>query len=166
MVPITTKLSIFAVEKFIILNHMKRIFKAMMAAAAVVVMTMATACSGNAVEEQVKAHNAKCPVEESANLKLVSVSIQNGKDVVYRYELNESDPAVQSVNNYKANAENISLNTLNQLKANNDPSVTGFLQACNDGGYTIVYRYVGTISGDSLDVVVTPSQVLNDSIAK
>lgn len=82
--------------------------------------------------------------------------------VVYCYqygEVPEEDDYVKVLNEIKDKYKTILGSTLSERVADTDDDMKAFCEQVVKAGYGIKYRYVGTISGDTVEIEYTPQEI-------
>ena len=133
--------------------------------AGVVVMTIAvmnTACTSNSqLDLAIRIAAADCPMVIDEMTTVTDIFREEG-NVVYACSVDEGIaevsvseldmPLIRDV------MKNAMLETLKEMNENDD-DFKEFVKLCKDAGCNIVYRYIGSESGYSMDIPIYPSEL-------
>lgn len=106
------------------------------------------------LEESIKISNLSCPVDLGNGLVMEGMQVE-GDNVVYVYSLDETQADIEQMKTKTAQIRQ----GIRQSLSSNDPSLRQFVQMCVDCNKGIVYRYVGSTSGDILEISFLVSEL-------
>lgn len=82
----------------------------------------------------------------------------DGNDLVSTIEVDESQLSVAAL---KERRNTMKESIIDILKSGNEPTTAILMMNCAMAGYNVVYKYVGNISKDEVNITITPSEILS-----
>ncbi|MBP5425407.1 MAG: hypothetical protein J6Y33_04960 [Prevotella sp.] len=105
---------------------------------------------------EIEATNMQLPMQVD-EVTVLEKMVVEGNSVVYLYQVDES---IVSIDDMRNNTDATKENLKNSLK-NGGPLVQAFLKKVIDTGRDLRYRYTGSESGETTEVVFTPADLQN-----
>lgn len=103
------------------------------------------------LEQNVRVTNNQCPVAVETGIVMQEVFVE-GSNVVYLYSMDEDLYDIDQMNENRSEAQALLDDEIRNLER--DPAGKSFLDACRNAHKNIIYRYVGSASGKSVDFFV------------
>lgn len=97
--------------------------------------------------------NAQCPIQIDKVMTLSSVSLEKD-NFVYNYSLDENTVSVESI---EGNKDVLKAN-IKKLLLSGDPMMQELIRTCKEANVSILYRYIGDISGDVCIVKISSEE--------
>ena len=105
------------------------------------------------LEIMVVSTNAQCPIQIDKVMTLSSVSLEKD-NFVYNYSLDENTVSVESI---EGNKDVLKAN-IKKLLLSGDPMMQELIRTCKEANVSILYRYIGDISGDVCIVKISSEE--------
>lgn len=139
---------------------MKIQFKYMFFIGALLSALVMTSCGPEyKLEFAIGAASADCPIYLGDGITMTDIDSE-GNNVVYTCIVDESDSEtlVSDMNNHVVRSvakESI----LSSLVNNPNPDMNEFINLVKEAKYNIVYRYIGSLSNEKVDIVIYPHEL-------
>ncbi len=109
-----------------------------------------------ALKAEIKDVNAKLPVTVETGVTVTNFTVE-GNDAVYYYMCEEPKVSMDAVEQAQAKMKE---GTTKSLKTTNDPETIHLLRMLRGANMGLIFRYKGTKSGRTVDVVFRPAEIL------
>ena len=106
-----------------------------------------------ALEGQVEATNAQCPMQIAEGMTITHLSIE-GDYVVYNVICDENSYSISALNHNKAQIKEDIIKTIDP----SDPAMAMFIGICREAGKGIAYKYIGDQSGSTSMIKISTSE--------